>query len=103
MSEILRLNGCYLLFTEQILNKAKSDFQKVLGGADEDFGILSGSNKQMNAKYLFATIQTISKEENLHQFDPGLFDYILIDEVHKAGASSYHRVIDYFKPKFLME
>ena len=56
----------------------------------------------MNAKYLFATIQTISKEENLHQFDPGLFDYILIDEVHKAGASSYHRVIDYFKPKFLM-
>ena len=54
----------------------------------------------MNAKYLFATIQTISKEENLHQFDPGLFDYILIDEVHKAGASSYHRVIDYFKPKF---
>ena len=92
----------FIVHREQILNKAKSDFQKVLGGADEDFGILSGSNKQMNAKYLFATIQTISKEENLHQFDPGLFDYILIDEVHKAGASSYHRVIDYFKPKFLM-
>ena len=92
----------FIVHREQILNKAKSDFQKVLGGADEDFGILSGSNKQMNAKYLFATIRTISKEENLHQFDPGLFDYILIDEVHKAGASSYHRVIDYFKPKFLM-
>ena len=30
------------------------------------------------------------------------FDYILIDEVHKAGAASYLRVINYFKPKFLM-
>ncbi|HDR7711716.1 TPA: DEAD/DEAH box helicase [Bacillus cereus] len=92
----------FIVHREQILNKAKSDFQKVLGGIDEDFGILSGSNKQINAKYLFATIQTISKEDTLHQFDPELFDYILIDEVHKAGASSYHRVIDYFKPKFLM-
>ena len=60
----------FIVHREQILNKAKSDFQKVLGGIDEDFGILSGSNKQINAKYLFATIQTISKEENLHQFDP---------------------------------
>ena len=30
------------------------------------------------------------------------FDYILIDEVHKAGASSYQKVIEYFNPKFLM-
>ncbi|MCD4542469.1 DEAD/DEAH box helicase family protein, partial [Klebsiella pneumoniae subsp. pneumoniae] len=73
----------FIVHREQILNKAKLDFQKILGGIDENFGILSGSNKQINAKYLFATIQTISKEENLKQFDPELFDYILIDEVHK--------------------
>ena len=65
-------------------------------------GFLSGTNKQTNAKYLFATIQTISKEETLHQFDREAFDYILIDEVHKAGASSYQKVIEYFNPKFLM-
>src|SRR5699024_3976688 len=29
-------------------------------------------------------------------------DYIVIDEVHKAGASSYLRVIDYFNPHFLL-
>ena len=44
----------------------------------------------------------LSKEETLHQFDPEAFDYILIDEVHKAGAQSYHKVIDYFKPTFFM-
>src|SRR5690606_11497502 len=28
------------------------------------------------------------------------FDYVLIDEVHRAGAESYLRLIDYFTPKF---
>lgn len=92
----------FIVHREQILNKAKSDYKKVLGGLEKDFGILSGSSKQTDAKYLFATIQTISKEENLSQFDPETFDYILIDEVHKAGAKSYHKVLNYFKPKFLM-
>lgn len=92
----------FIVHREQILLKAKSDFQKVLGGIDSDFGIFSGSNKQTDAKYLFATIQTISKKDNLSQFDLGAFDYILIDEVHKAGAQSYQDVIEYFKPKFLM-
>ncbi|NRD79780.1 DEAD/DEAH box helicase [Bacillus sp. BRMEA1] len=92
----------FIVHREQILQKAKSDFKKVIGGLDEEFGILSGSNKQTNAKYLFATIQTISKDENLQQFECETFDYILIDEVHKAGAISYQKVINYFKPKFLM-
>jgi superfamily II DNA or RNA helicase len=30
------------------------------------------------------------------------FDYIIIDEVHKAGADSYKKVIEYFAPKFLL-
>ncbi|WP_078553741.1 DUF3427 domain-containing protein [Bacillus alkalicellulosilyticus] len=92
----------FVVHREQILNKAKSDFMNILGGIEEDFGILSGTSKQSNAKYLFATIQTISKAETLHWFDREAFDYILIDEVHKAGAKSYQTVIDYFKPTFLM-
>ncbi|MGB6406248.1 MAG: DEAD/DEAH box helicase family protein, partial [Planococcus donghaensis] len=92
----------FIVHREQILQKAKSDFLQILGGAEEDFGILSGSSRQTNARYLFATIQTISKEETLRQLDPETFDYILIDEVHKAGAKSYQKVIDHFKPKFLM-
>ncbi|MBZ5199890.1 DEAD/DEAH box helicase [Planomicrobium chinense] len=92
----------FIVHREQILQKAKSDFLQILGGAEEDFGILSGSSRQTDARYLFATIQTISKEETLRQFDPEAFDYILIDEVHKAGAKSYQKVIDYFRPQFLM-
>lgn len=92
----------FVVHREQILNKAKQDYQKVLGGKSEEYGILSGNRKETDARYVFATIQTLSKESVLSQFDPIHFDYILIDEVHKAGAESYHRVINYFKPKFLL-
>jgi len=92
----------FIVHREQILMKAMSDFKRVLGGYDAEYGILSGMNKQTKAKYLFATIQTVSKDEVLHQFNPEEFDYILIDEVHKAGAHSYQKVINYFKPFFLM-
>ncbi|OZU89632.1 NgoFVII family restriction endonuclease [Virgibacillus indicus] len=92
----------FVVHREQILHKAKADFQRILGGLEREFGIFSGSIKQKEAKYLFTTIQTISKQETLQQFNPEEFEYILIDEVHKAGAASYLRVLDYFKPNFLL-
>src|SRR5690625_441242 len=36
------------------------------------------------------------------QFPKDAFDYILIDEVHRAGAGSYRKIINYFKPQFLL-
>lgn len=92
----------FVVHREQILNKAMETFKKILGGDDADYGILSGSSKEVDAKYLFATIQTISKEKFQQQIGAEAFDYILIDEVHKAGAESYTRTIDFFKPKFLL-
>lgn len=92
----------FVVHREQILQKAKSDFKNILGGYDDEFGLLSGTVRETSAKYLFATIQTISKDYMLAQFKPDEFDYIIIDEVHKAGANSYIKIIDYFKPKFLM-
>lgn len=92
----------FIVHREQILKKALDDFYRVIGGRREDFGILSGTEREVNAKYLFATIQTISKEKTLSTFNAEDFDYILIDEVHKSGAMSYLRVINYFKPQFLL-
>ena len=92
----------FVVHRGQILNKAKEDYKKILGGPDLDYGVLSGEHKDLGAKYLFATIQTLSKESVYSQFAKDHFDYILIDEVHKAGAVSYHKVIDHFSPKFLL-
>ena len=41
-------------------------------------------------------------ERYLQQFEKDEFDYILIDEVHRAGAKSYQTIIDYFEPDFLL-
>lgn len=92
----------FIVHREQILLQAKEDYQRVLGGAPSDFGILSGTSKDRDAKYLFTTIQTLSQKHVLNDFAKEEFDYILIDEVHKAGAPSYLKVIEYFKPKFLL-
>lgn len=92
----------FIVHREQILNKAKESFFDVIGGDPDDFCVLSGNSKNTNAKYLFATIQTISKDNYLESFEKDYFDYILIDEVHKAGATTYRKVIKYFDPEFLL-
>lgn len=92
----------FIAHREQILKQAKEDYMHLLGGLSNDFGLLSGSQKDMDSKYLFATIQSLSKDKMLQSFDRQEFDYILIDEVHKAGAQSYLKVIDYFQPSFLL-
>ncbi|MGO2100163.1 DEAD/DEAH box helicase [Vagococcus salmoninarum] len=92
----------FVVHREQILNKAKDDFQKIIGGNDSDYGILSGNKKEIEAKYVFATIQTVSKDKYLENFPKDYFDYILIDEVHKAGGQTYQKIIDYFEPEFLL-
>lgn len=92
----------FIVHREQILNKAVESFKKIMGGPDSDYGILSGNSKDLHAKYLFATIQTVSKDSYQQQLGRDAFDYILIDEVHKAGANSYTKTIDFFQPEFLL-
>lgn len=92
----------FVVHREQILKKAMQDFRKILGGHEEDFGILSGNSKEVGAKYLFATVQTLSSNRHLQNFAKDEFDYILIDEVHRAGAESYLTIINHFEPEFLL-
>jgi superfamily II DNA or RNA helicase/HKD family nuclease len=92
----------FVVHREQILKKAMQDYQKILLGDPNDFGILSGNSKDLEARYLFATVQTISRDSYLQQFAKDHFDYILIDEVHRAGADSYLKIIYHFEPQFLL-
>ena len=56
----------------------------------------------MDADYIFSTIQTLSIDATLQKIAPDTFDYVVIDEVHRAGAPSYQKVLDYLKPKFIL-
>ncbi len=103
--DVQAVNPARMLFVahrEQILDRAISEFRRVLGGSERDFGKLAGSTREIDRKFVFATVQTLSKEDVLRKFEPSAFDYILIDEVHRAGASSFDRVLEHFSPKFLL-
>ncbi len=84
-----------------IIKAAIKTYQEVFGNT-KTFGIYSGNSKELENDFIFSTIQTLSLQNNLKQFSPDQFDYIVIDETHRAGADSYQRVIKYFKPKFLL-
>ena len=89
----------FLVHREQIAKQAILSYQKVFG-ATRSFGLLSGNSKDYNVDYLFATMQMMAKQETLNRFKRDEFDTIVIDEVHRAGAESYQRIIQFFQPKF---
>ncbi len=92
----------FIVHREQIAKQTLKAYQKVFKNMDKKFGLLTGNKKDKNADYLFSTIQTLSKEEVYTSFNKDEFDYIIVDEVHKAGASSYIKVLNYFQPKFYL-
>ncbi|MGK0742830.1 DEAD/DEAH box helicase family protein [Leucobacter sp. Z1108] len=92
----------FVVHREQILDAAIEAFRQVIGAAECDIGKFVGTRKELDRKYVFATIQSISRPENLGAIDPAHFDYVLIDEVHRAGAQSYRRIIDHLEPDFLL-
>lgn len=91
----------FVVHRRNIALAAMKTFKKLLGD-DIRMGIYSGNRKELSCDFLFATVQTISKKEHLSFFDPTHFDYIVIDESHRAGAESYGRILDHFQPKFML-
>jgi superfamily II DNA or RNA helicase/HKD family nuclease len=91
----------FIVHRRTIAEEAMKTFQNLLG-SDIKMGIFSGNRKELEAEYLFSTIQTISKQEHLDKFDSNYFDYIVIDETHRAASDSYQRIMNHFSPKFLL-
>lgn len=92
----------FIVHREQILSKSLESFQRVLGFTDDEACLYKSGVDVSSKKYIFATIQTLSRDEHLQRFESDFFNYILIDEVHKAGADSYKKVMNYFEPDFLL-
>ena len=93
----------FVIHRENIARKALLSFQEIIIDADlNDFGVYTGTEKNADVRYMFATAQTLSKEAHRLKFAKDHFDYIVIDESHHAGAKMYDHIIDYFEPKFLL-
>ena len=92
----------FISHRENILVKASHAFSEVMG-AGYSGEILSGSRKpEKRDSSVFAMIQTLSQLPVLNRFEGDEFDYMVIDEFHHAEASSYRRVLEKFRPRFLL-
>jgi superfamily II DNA or RNA helicase len=93
-----------LLFVVHRENIARASLRtyKDIFGNSKQLGLFTGTEKEINADFVFSTVQTLSKEEHLSKFKADEFDYIVVDETHHAAANSYKSIFNYFKPKFLL-
>lgn len=90
----------FVAHREEILDQSCETFKKFI--QNRTFGFYQGSKKEIEKNYLFGSIQTIGRKNELEKFKKDEFDYIVIDEFHHAGAKSYKNLIEYFEPKFLL-
>jgi superfamily II DNA or RNA helicase len=91
----------YIVEEGTILEKAYETFWKVFGN-EKEFGFYNKDHKDVFADFLFSTNVTMAKAVDRHEFKEDEFDYIVVDECHHATASTYRKIINYFKPEFLL-
>lgn len=104
----------FLVHREQIARQARESYRRVLGSGVSS-GLYTGAvsraerEEAIDARIVFATVQTMEKacrteDEgtlfDVRDFAPESFDLIVIDEVHRAAAASYLRIMRYFEPRF---
>ena len=88
----------FLVHRNQIAKQALKSYRKVFDGK-VSMGMVTGKYQDYNADFVFATVQTLSKEETLTRYEKEHWDLIIIDEAHHSSADSYKKIMDYFTPK----
>ncbi|WP_137148199.1 DUF3427 domain-containing protein [Mycolicibacterium sp. CR10] len=88
----------FIAHRDEILKQSRDVFRQVMPTAT--MGLFTGDDKQPDADFVFATVQTMWRY--LDQFPADSFDYVVVDEFHHAAAATYRKVIDHFTPRFLL-
>jgi superfamily II DNA or RNA helicase/HKD family nuclease len=90
----------FVAHREEILDQALASFRRLRPAAR--IGRLGGGRHERDADLVFASVQTLGRADQLDRFRPDFFDYVVVDEFHHAAAATYRRVIDHFRPRFLL-
>lgn len=92
----------FVAHREEILNQAAESFKNVRDS--DDYGFFNGDSKCTEKSVIFASVATLGRVEYLNEnyFASDYFTYVVIDEFHHAVNEQYQRIVDYFKPKFLL-
>ncbi|MCR4616656.1 MAG: DEAD/DEAH box helicase [Lachnospiraceae bacterium] len=91
----------FIVHRELIAKQAMKSYRKVFGGTKK-LALLSGNSKEYEADILFATMSMMAKQETIDYMNNHNihYDWICIDEVHRAGSQSYQKIMNSFDPDF---
>jgi len=92
----------FVAHREEILKQAAISFKNIRHS--DDYGFFYGKQKDTGRAVIFASVATLGRSEYLTEdfFAPDYFDYLVIDEFHHAVNDQYQRIVNYFKPQFLL-
>lgn len=92
----------FVAHREEILKQAAVSFKNVRHS--DDYGFFYGKQKDTGKSVIFASVATLGRDEYLTEefFAPDYFDYLVVDEFHHAVNDQYQRIVNYFKPQFLL-
>ena len=88
----------FLAHRHELVEQALNTFRKLW--PEVSAGQYEGSIKEKDAFVVCGSIQSVS--QNLEDFDPNEFGYLIIDECHHGTAETYKKVMSYFHPEFTL-
>ena len=88
----------FLVHRGQLARQTKKSYEKVFAKS-VSMGLVGAGYYEYDADYVFATVQTLNRDEHLLQFDKDTFDCIVLDEAHHVTADTYQKIMKHFSPK----
>jgi len=88
----------FLAHTKELITQAQKTFIKLWDEAST--GLFVAEEKDKDSYVVCGSIQSVV--QNIEEFKPDDFGYIIIDECHHGTASTYRKILGYFKPQFTL-
>ncbi|MDD6205417.1 DEAD/DEAH box helicase family protein, partial [Succinivibrio sp.] len=88
----------FLVHRGQLARQTKKSYEKVFANS-VSMGLVGAGYHEYDADYVFATVQTLNRDEHLLQYEKDAFDCIVLDEAHHVPADTYQKVMEHFTPK----
>lgn len=88
----------FLVHRGQLARQTKKSYEKVFAKSIS-MGLVGAGYREYDADYVFATVQTLNRDEHLLQYAKDAFDCIVLDEAHHVSAETYQKIMKHFTPK----
>ena len=88
----------FLVHRGQLARQTKKSYEKVFAKSIS-MGLVGAGYREYDADYVFATVQTLNRDEHLFQYAKDAFDCIVLDEAHHVSAETYQKIMKHFTPK----